>query len=80
MSIYYNKYLKYKNKYTLLKESIFKGYSIERDSNESLTPNKNKFLNLQKQIEEFNIINEDRKIEDFIDPINKNKYIAMKSK
>jgi len=26
------KYLKYKNKYTLLKESIFKGYSIERDS------------------------------------------------
>jgi len=40
-----------KNKYTLLKESIFKGYSIERDSNESLTPNKNKFLNLRKQIE-----------------------------
>jgi len=64
----YKKYLKYKNKYTLLKESIFKGYLIERDSNESLTSNKNKFLNLRKQIEEFNIINEDN-------PINKNKHI-----
>jgi len=59
---YQEKYMKYKNKYTLLKESIFKGYSIERDSKESLTPNKNKFFNLRKQIEEFNIINEDRKI------------------
>jgi hypothetical protein len=34
---------------------------------------KNKFLNLRKQIEEFNIINEDQKIKDFIDPVNKNK-------
>ena len=38
---------------------------------------KNKFLNLRKQIEEFNYINEDRKIEDFDDPINKNKYMAL---
>jgi hypothetical protein len=41
---------------------------------------KNKFLNLRKQIEEFNYINEDRKIEDFIVPINKNKYKALQSK
>jgi hypothetical protein len=40
---------------------------------------KNKFLNLRKQIEEFNYINEDRKIEDFVDPINKNKYLALQS-
>jgi hypothetical protein len=39
---------------------------------------KNKFLNLRKQIEEFNVINEDRKIEDFIDPINKIKYHALR--
>jgi hypothetical protein len=51
-SVYYQKYLKYKNK----------------------------FLNLRKQIQEFNYINEDRKIEDFIDPINKNKYLALQSK
>ena len=49
-SVYYQKYLKYKNK----------------------------FLNLRKQIDEFNYINEDRKIEDFIDPINKNKYMALR--
>ena len=43
------------------------------------TENKNKFLNLRKQIEEFNIINEDRKIKDFHDPINKNKYLELRS-
>ena len=39
---------------------------------------KNKFLNLRKQIEEFNYINEDQKIADFIDPINKIKYHALR--
>jgi len=61
---YYEKYIKYKNKYTAMKSKLFKGYfeqsstsfkrsfetSIERDSKESLTSNKNEFLNLQKQI------------------------------
>jgi len=41
---------------------------------------KNKFINLRKQIDEFNIINEDRKIEDFVDPINKNKYLNLQNK
>jgi hypothetical protein len=38
---------------------------------------KNKFINLRKQIDEFNFINENRKIEDFNDPINKNKYLNL---
>ena len=37
---------------------------------------KNKYLNLRKQIDVFNVINEDQKIKDFSDPINKNKYLA----
>jgi hypothetical protein len=39
---------------------------------------KNKFLNLRKQIEEFNLILEDRKTKGFLDPKNKNKYTLLK--
>ena len=57
------KYLKYKNKYMALQSkalylNLFDG---EGFVNKSHTSNKNKFLNLRKQIEEFNSINEDRK-------------------
>ena len=55
------------------------GTEIENDKIILNTENKNKFLNLRKQIEEFNIINEDRKIKDFHDPINKNKYLELRS-
>ena len=76
---YYNKYIKYKNKYLELRSNsnylnlLSEGDFLEK----STTLNKNKFLNLRKQNKEFNIINEDRKIEDFVNPINKNKYLEL---
>ncbi len=41
---------------------------------------KNKFLNLRKQIEEFNLILDDRKTFGFIDPKNKNKYLSLRDR
>jgi hypothetical protein len=68
-----------KNKYVACKATYLNLFSrIENDSIILNTENKNKFFNLRKQIEEFNVINEDRKIKDFSDPINKNKYVALK--
>jgi hypothetical protein len=77
---YKNKYLKYKNKYLALqsKARYLNLFDSEGFVNKSHTSNKNKYALLKESI--FNNINEDRKIEDFIDPINKNKYLALQSK
>ena len=57
---YQEKYLKYKNKYVALQATYLNLFSgIENDKIILNTENKNKFLNLRKQIEEFNVINED---------------------
>jgi len=59
---YYNKYLKYKNKYIELRSIYLKLFDRVGFVNKSHTSNKNKFLNLRKQIEEFNIINENKNL------------------
>ncbi len=74
----YKKYMKYKNKYLSLRDRYLNLFDGEGFVHKSHTSNKNKFLNLRKQIEEFNLILDDRKTFGFIDPKNKNKYLSLR--
>jgi ADP-ribose pyrophosphatase len=76
--LFKNKYLKYKNKYVSLRDTYLNLFDGEGFVYKSHTSNKNKFLNLRKQIEESNLILDDRKTGGFYDPKNKNKYTLLK--
>ena len=80
---YYDKYIKYKNKYVALKATYLKLFDRDGFLNKSITSNKNKYVFLKEDNlpigKQFNNILENRKITDFVDTKNKNKYMQLQS-
>jgi len=74
---YYDKYIKYKNKYLILQSNIkyLKLFSEDDFDTKSYTLNKNKYALLKESI--FKNILENR--EDLLDTKNKNKYLILQS-